>query len=278
MKSRLIRAFDVVLIVLIAATAVRMWARHGERTGTGLEKVNAIEAPLLSRGSVLQLPGLAWWTTPLHVVALVDTGCKACADSVPFYQVLSARVAKQSEAQLVVAAAEDPLRVQEWLTRMNISAHKIVQIGDPASYGFSEIPTLLIVTDQGSVTDIVQRVLPQSVQDAFIRRLTHRTDEEGLQETFGAREIESRDFRPSRPSDVVQVLDVRDRQSYQKSHRTGSRNIPFDELQSRAEAELDLSRPVVVDCSRGRVDICRIAGARLKSHGFVDVAVVLPDN
>jgi rhodanese-related sulfurtransferase len=46
----------------------------------------------------------------------------------------------------------------------------------------------------------------------------------------------------------AQLLDVMGREEYEESHIPGALNIPLEELDGRAETELDRARPVVTYC------------------------------
>ena len=66
----------------------------------------------------------------------------------------------------------------------------------------------------------------------------------------------------------AQVVDVRTPEEFAQAHADGSRNIPLDQLQSRA-AELDRARPVVVCCASGARS--SMARSLLVRAGFPDV-------
>lgn len=72
------------------------------------------------------------------------------------------------------------------------------------------------------------------------------------------------------------ILDIRDRQLYQQSHRAGAVSIPLRELLTRAGAELPRSRPIVIDCFADLYasNACRVAGHFLTSSGFTQVLVL----
>jgi hypothetical protein len=133
----------------------------------------------------------------------------------------------------------------------------------------------LVISNDGRVTDIAQRAVSPVVQQQFLRRVSHPEDPMRTVVTYNADEITPREFSAYGPDWPGQILDVRDRRSFALSHREGARNIPFDELPVRAPAELDLSRPVLVDCDERRPDLCRIAGAQLIEEGFSEVRILL---
>jgi adenylyltransferase/sulfurtransferase len=73
--------------------------------------------------------------------------------------------------------------------------------------------------------------------------------------------------------EAILLLDVRDRDEFEKAHLEGSTLIPLDQVEVRlAELERWRERPVVVYCHRdGRsTKACRI----LQGAGFADVAIL----
>lgn len=70
------------------------------------------------------------------------------------------------------------------------------------------------------------------------------------------------------------ILDIRDRASYQKEHRSGAVNIPFDEVWPRASIELPVA-PIVVDCyPQQSSSMCRAAAQILSYSGFDKISVL----
>lgn len=72
------------------------------------------------------------------------------------------------------------------------------------------------------------------------------------------------------------VVDVRNRDDFSRDHRAGARNMPVDEVFVRARAELPADRPIVVDCTYGDPNWCRIGAAQLTERRFSDIAVLVP--
>jgi rhodanese-related sulfurtransferase len=73
------------------------------------------------------------------------------------------------------------------------------------------------------------------------------------------------------------LLDIRERQDFERGHRDGAVNIPRDELAIRGWIEVDRGQPVVIDCARVETSSCQQA-ARLLAGGPkpVQVLILLP--
>ena len=73
------------------------------------------------------------------------------------------------------------------------------------------------------------------------------------------------------------LLDIQERDEFARGHRDAAVNIPRDELLTRAGIELDVSRPVVIDCARLETRRCHEAARTLLQAGkFARVFVLLP--
>ena len=72
------------------------------------------------------------------------------------------------------------------------------------------------------------------------------------------------------------VLDPREREEFARDHRPGAINLPYDEIEMRARAELPRDRDIIIDCALGIAFPCQVAGARLLSLGFTRVKVFIP--
>lgn len=71
------------------------------------------------------------------------------------------------------------------------------------------------------------------------------------------------------PQDSVTVVDVRDRKSFGLASRSGSVNIPIDELPARARSELTSARTIVIDCSENTIGECRMAATIIQVEAKV---------
>jgi rhodanese-related sulfurtransferase len=72
-------------------------------------------------------------------------------------------------------------------------------------------------------------------------------------------------------SNGAQLVEVLPHEVYQSEHIRGAINIPLREIDDRAVAELDLSKPVITYCSDSLWDMSERAAVRLEHLGFDDV-------
>lgn len=79
-----------------------------------------------------------------------------------------------------------------------------------------------------------------------------------------------------RQTTKVVLVDIRSRIAYRYKHRPGTVNIPIDELLVRGPAELNSRSAIVIDCSFGDMNDCRVAALLLVEKKFQTVRVFRP--
>ena len=266
MRSRRIsKALDIVLAVGLVVTVWRVggwWPLAG----------SAAAVPLIAIGDELTLPDVDWASSDRHLVLMISSKCRTCEESAGYYRTLSRVTAEPTLALTVVTP--DPLEsMTPWLKNKAIEVQRVVVVRDLPALGVSEIPTVLVVDRTGRVTDIVQRKMSDPVQQQLLARLENPSTDR-LYVTYRAKEVEDREFEALLKSGQ-QILDVRPREEVKAGRRRDVINIPADELEVRARAELSDSSPVAIDCRQYIASRCRGAAEVLKEGGF-DVTVVMP--
>jgi rhodanese-related sulfurtransferase len=79
-----------------------------------------------------------------------------------------------------------------------------------------------------------------------------------------------------RKEDSIVLVDVRERNDFQKEHIPSAINIPFDEIEVRAEDELSKSSHIVLSffkCDQEN-SVSTTASSSLKNLGFTNVSVL----
>jgi hypothetical protein len=72
----------------------------------------------------------------------------------------------------------------------------------------------------------------------------------------------------------IVLLDIRQRPEYSIGHSLASINIPVDELEARAQIELDKSQIIIIDCLDVPYASCTLARSRMLREGFSRVSVL----
>lgn len=97
-----------------------------------------------------------------------------------------------------------------------------------------------------------------------------------LRQSNVAPEIDGSRFAQLLADPDTVVLDVREREQFGGGAHPRARNMPADEVLTRARAELQTHVAVVVDCSRTETFRCYAGADALRRRGFERVSISLP--
>ena len=297
-QERIVRALDGVIIAF-AAILVVWWvttdrrSERGGRVGESEEGVTRLSdftelpgAParpaLVNRGMRIVLPNVEWHDGIRVIFLLTGSTCPACNDGIAFYRSLGKYARDVPDLRFIVAAADDVEAVRNWAETHGIHHDVLVDLRNAVSFGFSLTPTLLLMDDNGVVTDVLLRRLSAETESMLWERLRGPDSVSPLSNARYTSEIHDVEFQNLivKERERLVVVDVRSRSNYQGS-QTGiaAINIPLNELAIRGPVELG-GRPerglVVVDCTAIHWIECRWAGSILESRGVENVSLLLP--
>lgn len=264
------RCFDAGLFLLFAITLWRLVATSGLLDATPYP---VAITPAVKRGDLLRLPGVQW-SKSRTVVLVASSTCPACNANVAFYREIAAQTMASSSIQTVIVSMESVKSMKEWSLAKELDVAIIYHVDDLASHGFMLTPMVLIVDAGGRVTDIMIRRLGEADQARVLNRLRDQ-HAAALDNSQQIRELSADQMLNMASSVQAQIVDVRSRDQFRRSHRTGARNIPLEELDGRAPVELDSGTPIIVDCLQPGATACRSAAWRLIDGGFTDVSILI---
>ena len=228
-------------------------------------------------GTRLALASVRWDETPRSVLLLMTTSCPACQSSVGFYRRVVARVSKEAGLRFIVAFSEPTDAVRQWLDTNEVETDQLIRVSSLLSIGALGTPTILIVGSDGVVTDVMVGELSRHEEALFVRRLAREPQVPPLNNMPSAVEVDNNEFERLSEGLRTQVLDPRDRASYEREHRAQTVNIPFDELYTRAQQELMPTAPVFIDCSfASSILECRRTALVLQLLRFPRIFVIEP--
>ena len=101
-------------------------------------------------GTKISLPGIDWTKSTRTVVLALSTNCHFCSESAPFYQELQQQ--KLNDVRLVAVFAQPVEDSRDYLNKLGLRVSDVVQ-SSLSSVGVSGTPTLLLIDNEGSVTD-----------------------------------------------------------------------------------------------------------------------------
>lgn len=268
-----------VLLVFLAVAAFDTFVRQKE--GNDPTRI----ANQVLRGRDLSQLGIDWTLTDETLVLAISPGCEYCSQSAPFYQQISRQIAQGRAIRLVVVLPKSETSSAKYLEDMGLFVDEIRELPLNA-IGVALTPTILLADRQGVIKDAWVGKLSAARETEVLARLdiregavtVLRTDQSAHRAVAGVITT----TRPEVMEEIgmghrIVVLDVRDRADYAKDHLTvtkNTKNIPLDELPTRANNELNHSDKIVISCSCLQNDLSRIAGQLLLEKGFYNVALL----
>jgi hypothetical protein len=251
--------------VIIVLTAIVTLSRYVV-TKRAAASVIAHASPPIQPGGALQIEGIDWSAADRTIVVLISPTCPACNASGAFYQRLTQAVRTVPQTRLVFIAAEPTPDVRAWLQQLNLASERVVEVSKPAWLGFFVVPSLVIVDRHGVITDLMANRLTDAEQISVLARVA-ASPGPALNNAVAARELSGEDFDRLIAAEHPIVLDVRSRDAFKRAARSGSINIPMDELQIRAPIELAAGTAVAIDCADVPMPSCRQVGMSLTHEG-----------
>jgi len=130
---------------------------------------NTQQRPSIQAGTKISLPGIDWSNSTRTLVLALSTTCHFCSESAPFYQKLQQQ--RQNGVNLVAVFPQSVEDSRNYLNKFGVSVSAVVQ-SPLASFGVSGTPTLLLIDNQGSVTDSWVGKLSDSEAARVISRIS----------------------------------------------------------------------------------------------------------
>ena len=121
-------------------------------------------------GTKISLPGIDWSKSDRTLLLALSTMCHFCTESAPFYQKLQQQ--KRDDVRLVALFPQPAQESRTYLDKLGIAVDDVAQ-GPLNSVGVSGTPTLLLIDNQGAVTDSWVGKLPDDAAEkvtALIRK------------------------------------------------------------------------------------------------------------
>ncbi|MBK6722810.1 MAG: hypothetical protein IPO41_08445 [Acidobacteria bacterium] len=147
-------AIIVIAMVFLGLVGVKYFSTP---VSNAPERVEGIRS-----GAVIPNGDVIWSGSDRNLVMILSTACKYCAESIPFYQKLSAyRVGK--DVRLVALFIQPKQETQKYLLEQNITVDEVAQI-NPEQINIRATPTLLLVDRHGLVLEVWKGKLSVEVE------------------------------------------------------------------------------------------------------------------
>jgi len=121
-------------------------------------------------GQKLSLPGVDWDKNGRTLVFALQTGCRFCSESGPFYRRLAEQRPRFGETQFVAVLPQPVEESKEFLSQLGVHVDDVKQ-GSLSNIGVRGTPTLLLVNATGVVTEAWPGKLRPEAEEAVLSRL-----------------------------------------------------------------------------------------------------------
>jgi len=176
-KSNLGRVMDAGIV--ISALLIGYFVGRNSVTAAS-PPARAANAPIGSRsaltdpiGKNISIAGVDFKSNQRTLVFVLQTTCRFCTDSGPFYQRLIRERAQFGGTRLLAVLPQAVQESKSYLAHLGITVDEVVQ-GSLQDIGVQGTPTLLLVNSSGVVTEAWSRKLPPAAEDAILARLRTR--------------------------------------------------------------------------------------------------------
>jgi hypothetical protein len=150
-------------IVMILTSVVLVWHVVSDRAS-----VRSPPAAGYSQGDVFgAVDGLRFSETPATAILFVQSTCKFCSASMPFYRRLSALPRR---AKFIVMGVETRDQLQAYLSAQQLRVDDVVSV-NAQNIKFRGTPTLLLVDNKGVVRDVWAGQLDNAREEAVLKKI-----------------------------------------------------------------------------------------------------------
>src|SRR5579884_56909 len=214
------------------------------------------------------------------VVLVTSSACRYCRTNSEFHRKLIAEGHKRKIPFLVLS--REVTTVPHQISAM-LGTNDKIGVGGLETVGIQGTPTIVLVENR-RISGLWIGALSEPQQDALLSRLdssihalsrwadsyTREADHyHEVDKLVALTQISSHDF--SSLLARSQLVDVRSREAFERSHNENAINLPSDELGAVMQIELRPDKKVILDCSRTDISVCMISSGILSHGGFRDV-------
>jgi rhodanese-related sulfurtransferase len=278
-----------VAVVVVAAVVVKRYAfRQPANAGSVLQQ----QQTQITTGARINVPSVDWEQNKKTLVFFLKKDCVYCKSSAPFYRQLIADASKRNVKWLAIL----PNSVEEgreYVRSLELPIEN-VQTGSLPSYKIPGTPTVLFVDNKGTVRsvwigDVAGR--ENEVRDELVGFFDAKISSEasatpetlnksgGTQQaqssTLPAPDLEAAELKKLVDAKTpITIIDIDERTEYKKGHIPHSKNIPVDEMASRALREIPKDARVVLYCRCKGGGASDSARAGLREQGYSQISIL----
>lgn len=290
--QRLRRAnmLDRVLNVLLVVACI---AFTGMLIKWNTTRYSRSERPSVITGKRLDIAQVRWGDARRTLVFMLSTNCHFCTESVPFYRQLIHEPVVRSAARILALFPQTTNEAREYLHKMDLPIDEVYQ-SDITALGFYGTPTVLLIDETGVIMTAWVGKPDYFQQTAMLNAVSHLSTEKLIDRDKARLQlaVNHSGDKSSMPREkdvdvdaillehMIQnkaklvLLDIDSREQFQRGHVPSAKNIPIDELETRAENELSLKDKIVLYCRCTNDSTSRNAYDLLAAQGYTQVSIL----
>jgi thioredoxin-related protein len=151
----------VVVALLVGAVLVKQY-RSPEASKLPVKEITA--------GTKIALPDVDWQKNRQTMLVVLAQGCHYCAESAPFYQKLLRQTQERGQSKLMAVFPPASSDGKRYLKDLGVPIEE-VKLASLDTLGVVGTPTLILVDNQGVVTDVWVGQLPPDKELEVLSRL-----------------------------------------------------------------------------------------------------------
>jgi hypothetical protein len=154
----------IVVALLLGATLIQ---RYFFPSPAGSNQPSRVQ-PVV--GSKLELADVNWSSQPKSVVLALQTTCRFCTESAPFYK----RLIQQAKDRNIKVIAVFPTKVEESAAHLNELGLQGLEVKQApiSALQTSGTPTLILTNEKGEITNFWVGKLPADKEDEVLSKLS----------------------------------------------------------------------------------------------------------
>jgi rhodanese-related sulfurtransferase len=199
------------------------------------------EAPTLVPTARIFIEGIDWTKSEQTLLIALKRGCEYCSKSGRFYRRLRDGAKDKADTRIVVVYPDEPAHGEAYLREIGLTSIESRQ-ETLAPLGIKQVPTLALMDRNGVVSKVWVGELSPKKESEVMAALQFGDTRPVSEWTISESELK----RKRANHEPVIVLDVRERGAYRSGTLDGAKNIPWDEVYTRAKNEVPQDQNIVV--------------------------------
>jgi hypothetical protein len=159
----------IIVAALISAALIKPYLSRSSTVRTAT--VTSVPGVIPGKSISGQLPGVSWTNNHRTLVLALSTTCHFCKDSIPFYRKLNT---VPTDVKMVAVLPQPVAEARKYLVTAGVRVDDVKQVS-LGTLGVRGTPTLLLVNDRGTVTDVWTGKLQSDQETQVVTALGKKT-------------------------------------------------------------------------------------------------------